>query len=72
MPAAARTIANDSLFCESRKVMSEIEDELVVQEAMTCPIEDVERLVEQRVRELARKLLQANLDVALPRSATSR
>ena len=63
MPTAVRTIANDSLFCDSRRVMAEIEDELVVQEAMTCPIADVERLVEQRVRELARKLLQANLDL---------
>ena len=48
MPTAVRTIANDSLFCDSRRVMAEIEDELVVQEAMTCPIADVERLVEQR------------------------
>lgn len=63
MPAAARTVANDSLFCESRHIMSEIEDDLVIPEALTCPIEEVERLVEQRVRELARKLLQANLDL---------
>lgn len=63
MPAAARSIANDSLFCESRHLMSEIENDLVIPEALTCPVEEVERLVEQRVRELGRALLQAHLNL---------
>src|SRR6266545_2198121 len=64
MPTACvRPIANDSLFCESRRIMSEIEDELVAEKALSCEHSELERMLSGRANELVRALLQANLEL---------
>lgn len=61
--ASPRPIVNDSLFCESRRIMSEIEDALVAPQALSCDHSELERMLQGRASELVRALIQANLDL---------
>jgi hypothetical protein len=60
--ATTRTIANDSLFCESRASMGDLEDDLTDDDAMTATHDQIERLLATKGRELLRQLMQAHYD----------
>jgi hypothetical protein len=63
MTAAAARIATDSLFCEARRLMKKIEDELVSTESLRCDLSSLERKLSADGQALVRSLLQANLDL---------
>lgn len=50
-------------FEEARRMMRDIEEELVGREALSAEHSEVERLIRDRVMELQRALFQAHLDV---------
>ena len=50
-------------FEETRRMMKDIEDELVGREVLSAEHSEVERLIQDRVMKLQRALLQAHLDV---------
>lgn len=58
----ATRIANDSPFCEARRVMDDIEDELTSDEAMSATHDQMERLLAEKGRELLRSMMQAHYD----------
>jgi len=65
----AATIANDSPFCESRRDMKKLEDDLMSEDAMNAPLHEIERMLEAQGRELLRAMMQAHFDL---RSAQER
>jgi hypothetical protein len=60
--AHAATIANDSPFCEARQKMKELEDDLTSAEAMNAPLDEIERMLRTRGRELLRAMMQEHFD----------
>lgn len=56
------TIANDSPFCESRRSMKKLEDDLTSPEAMNAPLDEIERLLRTQGRELLRTMMQTHFD----------
>ena len=67
--ARAETIASDIPFCESRRDMKKLEDELSSSEAMHAPLHEIERMLEAQGREMLRAMMQAHFDL---RSAQER
>jgi hypothetical protein len=59
---AAIRIANDSPFCESRRCVKKLEDDLTSDEAMHAPLHDIERMMRTAGRELMREMMQAHFD----------
>ena len=59
---AAIRIANDSPFCESRRSMKKLEDDLISDEAMHAPLHEIERRMRTASRELMREMMQAHFD----------
>lgn len=55
-------IANDSPFCESRRLMGDIEDDLTNDDAMAATHDQIERLLAEKGRELLREMMQAHYD----------
>jgi hypothetical protein len=45
---AARTMASDNLFCDPRRSMSDLEDDLTNDEAMAATHDQIERLLAER------------------------
>jgi hypothetical protein len=64
---AAASIANDSLFCDSRRLMGDLEDDLTNDEAMEATHDEVERLLQTKGRELLRQMMQAHYDARAAR-----
>lgn len=64
---AARTLAGNGLFCDPRKVMSDLEDDLTNDEAMAATHDQIERLVAEKGRELLRQMMQAHYDAKAAR-----
>lgn len=60
--ARASTIANDSPFCESRRSMKELEDDLTSPAAMQAPLHEIEQLLRTKSREMLREMMQAHFD----------
>ena len=60
-------IANDSLFCESRRLMGDLEDDLTDDDAMAATHDQIERLLADKGRELMRQMMQAHLDAKADR-----
>lgn len=60
--ARTKTIANDSLFCESRGSMGDLEDDLTNDEAMAATHDQIERMLAAKGRELLRQMMQAHYD----------
>jgi hypothetical protein len=63
----ARTIANDSPFCESRRSMGDLEDDLTSDEAMAATHDQIERMLAEKGRELLRQMMQAHYDAKAAR-----
>jgi hypothetical protein len=59
---AANRIANDSPFCEARREMKKLEDDLISDEALRAPLHDIERMLRTEGRELMRTMMQAHFD----------
>jgi hypothetical protein len=64
---AAKRIANDSPFCEARRLMGDLEDELTNDDAMAATHDEIERLLETKGREVLRQMMQAHFDVKAAR-----
>ena len=62
-------IANDGPFCEARRKVKKIEDDLSSGDAMNMPLEQIERMLATGGRELLRSMMQAHFDL---RSAQER
>jgi len=62
-----RAIARDSPFCESRILMSDIEDDLTNDEAMAATHDQIERLLAEKGRELLRQMMQTHYDAKAAR-----
>lgn len=60
--ARTKTIANDSLFCESRGSMGDLEDDLTNGDAMAATHDQIERMLAEKGRELLRQMMQAHYD----------
>jgi hypothetical protein len=60
--ARAATIANDSPFCESRRNMKKLEDDLTSEDAMNAPLHEVEQMLRTQGREMLRAMMQAHFD----------
>lgn len=60
--ARIATVANESLFCESRQSMKKLEDDLTSPEAMTAPLDEIERMLRTQGRELLRVMMQTHFD----------
>lgn len=56
------TVANESPFCESRQSMKKLEDDLTSPEAMSAPLDEIERLLRTQGRELLRVMMQTHFD----------
>jgi len=67
--ARAEPIANATPFCESRRDMKKLEDELSSNDAMHAPLHEIERMLEAKGREMLRAMMQAHFDL---RSAQER
>lgn len=59
----ARTIANDSLFCEARVLMKKLEDDLVAPDAMHATHDQIERMVVTEGHKILRAMLQQHYDL---------
>lgn len=59
----ARTIANDSLFCEARALMKKLEDDLVAADAMHTTHDQIERMVVTEGHKILRAMLQQHYDL---------
>lgn len=59
---AAKRIANDSPFCESRQSMKKLEDDLLSDEAMHASLYEIEGMMRTASRELMRAMMQAHFD----------
>ncbi|MBA3458720.1 MAG: ISKra4 family transposase [Deltaproteobacteria bacterium] len=55
-------IANDSPFCESRRSVKKLEDDLISDEAMHAPLHEIEQMMRTAGRELMREMMQAHFD----------
>jgi len=55
-------IANDSPFCESRRSVRKLEDDLISDEAMHAPLHEIEQMMRTAGRELMREMMQAHFD----------
>jgi hypothetical protein len=55
-------IANDSPFCESRRSVKKLEDDLISDEAMHAPLHEIEQMMRAAGRELMREMMQAHFD----------
>lgn len=55
-------IANDSPFCESRRHMKKLEDELISPAAMRAPLHKIEQMLDAGAKELLRAMMQAHFD----------
>ena len=62
MSTAFATIANDMPFCDSREKMKKLEDDLTSSDAMNAPLDEIERLLRTRGRELLRAMMQTHFD----------
>jgi len=60
--ARASTIANDSPFCESRRNMKELEDDLTSPAAMNAPLHEIEQMMRTKSREMLREMMQTHFD----------
>lgn len=60
--AATIKIANDSPFCESRRAMKKLEDDLTSPAAMHATMSEIEQLMRARSREMLRAMMQAHVD----------
>ena len=60
--ARAATIANDGPFCESRRNMKKLEDDLTSEDAMNAPLHEIERMMRTQGREMLRAMMQAHFD----------
>lgn len=60
--AATIRIANDSPFCESRRAMKKLEDDLTSPAAMHATMSEIEQLMRTQSREMLRAMMQAHLD----------
>jgi len=60
--AHATTIANDSPFCESRRNMKKLEDDLTSEDAMNVPLHEIEQMLRTQGREMLRAMMQAHFD----------
>ena len=58
----AARIANDSPFCESRRSMKKLEDDLLSPEAMHASLSEIERMMRTQGREMLRAMMQAHFD----------
>jgi hypothetical protein len=65
--STARTIANDSPFCESRRLMGDLEDDLTNDDAMAATHDQIERMLAEKGRELLRAMMQAHYDAKAAR-----
>jgi len=65
--STARTIANDSPFCESRSLMGDLEDDLTNDDAMAATHDQIERMLAEKGRELLRTMMQAHYDAKAAR-----
>jgi hypothetical protein len=65
--AAAKRIANDSPFCEARRLMGDLEDDLTNDAAMAATHDQIERLLQTKGREVLRQMMQAHFDVKAAR-----
>lgn len=60
--AATIRIANDSPFCESRRAMKKLEDDLTSPAAMHATMSEIEQLIRTQSREMLRAMMQAHVD----------
>jgi hypothetical protein len=67
--ANAARIANDDRFCEARRHMKKLEDDLSDDEAMNAPLHEIEKMLESQGRELLRSMMQTHFEL---RSAQER
>jgi len=67
--ATAARIANGDRFCEARRHMKKLEDDLGSEEAMSAPLHEIERMLETQGKELLRSMMQAHFEL---RSAQER
>ena len=58
----AARIANDSPFCESRRSMKKLEEDLLSPEAMHASLSEIERMMRTQSREMLRAMMQAHFD----------
>ncbi len=60
-------IASDTPFCDSRRLMGDLEDDLTNDDAMAATHDQIERLLAEKGRELLRQMMQAHYDAKAAR-----